>query len=190
MSSYHELNISNEHPVHGDINHISTLSEDIGALYLSDDYSDVTLIVCGQRFNSHKMILAARSQYFRALLFGGLKESTQQEIELKDANSNGFKGLLEYIYTGRMSLTDRREEVILDILGLAHLYGFSELETSISAYLKEILNIKNVCLIFDAALLYQLEFLIRVCHEYMDEHACEVIQHESFLQLSIDALNK
>ncbi|XP_017886024.1 BTB/POZ domain-containing protein 9-like [Ceratina calcarata] len=89
-----------------------------------------------------------------------------------------------------MSLTDRREEVILDILGLAHLYGFSELETSISAYLKEILNIKNVCLIFDAALLYQLEFLIRVCHEYMDEHACEVIQHESFLQLSIDALNK
>ncbi|XP_034172159.1 BTB (POZ) domain containing 9 isoform X2 [Osmia lignaria lignaria] len=89
-----------------------------------------------------------------------------------------------------MSLTDRREEVILDILGLAHLYGFSELETSISDYLREILNIKNVCLIFDAALFYRLEFLTRVCHEYMDKHACEVIQHESFLQLSAAALNE
>lgn len=113
MSSHHELNVSIEHPISGDINHINTLSEDIGALYLSNDYSDVTLIVGGQRFNSHKIILAARSQYFRALLFGGLKESTQQEIELKDANLTGFKSLLEYIYTGRMSFTDRREEVLI-----------------------------------------------------------------------------
>ncbi|XP_053988231.1 BTB/POZ domain-containing protein 9 [Hylaeus volcanicus] len=185
MSSHHRLN-----PPSGDIEHIGYLSENIGALYLSDDYSDITLIVGGQRFNGHKIILAARSQYFRALLFGGLKESTQCEIELKDANSTAFKVLLEYIYTGRMSLTDRREEVVLDILGLAHLYGFSELETSISDYLREILNIKNICLIFDAALLYQLEFLTRVCHEYMDKHACEVIQHENFLQLSTGALNE
>ncbi|KOC71172.1 BTB/POZ domain-containing protein 9 [Habropoda laboriosa] len=188
MCSQHEMDIIVER-LHTDvINHISTLSENIGALYLSDDYSDVTLIVGGQRFNSHKIILAARSQYFRALLFGGLKESTQREIELKDANLVGFKGLLEYIYTGRMSLTNQREEVVLDILGLAHLYGFSELEASISDYLKEILDIKNVCLIFDAAL--RLEFLTRVCHEHLDEHACNMIKHESFLQLSADALNE
>ncbi|XP_076667773.1 BTB (POZ) domain containing 9 isoform X1 [Andrena cerasifolii] len=184
MSSHHRLNPP------GDIEHINHLSEDIGALYLSDDCSDVTLIVGGQRFNGHKIILAARSQYFRALLFGGLKESTQSEIELKDANLAAFKGLLEYIYTGRMSLTDRREEVVLDILGLAHLYGFSELESAISDYLKEILDIKNVCPILDAALLYQLDFLTRVCHEYMDKHACQVILHESFLQLSAAALNE
>lgn len=52
--------------------------------------------------------------------------------------------------------------MVLDILGLAHLYGFSELESSISDYLKEILDIKNVCPILDAALLYQLDFLTRV----------------------------
>lgn len=52
--------------------------------------------------------------------------------------------------------------MILDILGLAHQYGFLELEVAISDYLKEILNIRNVCLIFDAARLYQLEFLTKV----------------------------
>lgn len=53
-------------------------------------------------------------------------------------------------------------QVILDILGLAHQYGFVELEAAVSDYLKEILNIKNVCIIFDAARLYRLEFLMKV----------------------------
>lgn len=53
-------------------------------------------------------------------------------------------------------------QVILDTLGLAHLYGFLDLEAAISDYLREILSIKNVCLIIDTAFLYQLEFLTRV----------------------------
>ena len=110
MSSHHRLN-----PSSGEIEHTSFLSEDIGALYLSDDYSDVTLIISGQRFNAHKVILAARSQYFRALLFGGLRESTQSEIELKEPTLPAFKNLLRYIYTGHMTLANQREEVIHDI---------------------------------------------------------------------------
>lgn len=106
MSSHHRLNQSA-----GEIEHANFLSEDIGALYLSDDYSDVTLVVNSQRFNGHKVILAARSQYFRALLFGGLKESNQNEIELKEPTLPAFKSLLKYIYTGHMSLTNQREEV-------------------------------------------------------------------------------
>ena len=40
----------------------------------------------------------------RALLFGGMKESQQAEIELKGTSIAAFKGLLKYIYTGQMSL--------------------------------------------------------------------------------------
>ena len=49
----------------GEVGHIHYLSEHIGALYLNDDYSDVTLIVKGKRFQAHRVILAARSEYFR-----------------------------------------------------------------------------------------------------------------------------
>lgn len=111
MSSHHRLS-----PSTGEIEHMNSLSDDIGALYLSDDYSDVTLIVCGQRFNGHKVILAARSQYFRALLFGGLKESSQQEIELQGATRPAFEMLLKYIYTGQMSLADSKEEVCCEMI--------------------------------------------------------------------------
>lgn len=162
----------------------------MGSVYLSEEYADVTIVVAGQKFRSHKLILAARSEYFRALLFGGMKESMQSEIELNASSLPAFKGLLKYIYTGRMSLTNERDEVILDILALAHLYGFTDLEAAISDYLREILSIKNVCSILDTAFLYHLEFLTNVCFEYMDIHASEVINHDSFQQLSSSALSE
>lgn len=107
MSSHHHLNSSS-----GEIDHVHFVSEDIGALYLSEEYSDVTIVVAGHKFHSHKLILAARSEYFRALLFGGMKESTQSEIEVNASSLPAFKNLLKYIYTGRMSLANERDEVL------------------------------------------------------------------------------
>ncbi|XP_063603510.1 BTB/POZ domain-containing protein 9-like [Penaeus indicus] len=92
----------------GVVDHSSNLAHDIGALYLNDEYSDVTLQVNGQTFHAHKVILAARSQYFRALLFGGLRESHQTEVEIKDTNLTAFKVLLKYIYTGWVSLNSEK----------------------------------------------------------------------------------
>lgn len=106
MSSHHHLNSSS-----GEINHIHLASDDYGSLCLSEEYADVTIVVAGQKFRSHKVILATRSEYFRALLFGGMKESMQSEIELNASSLPAFKGLLKYIYTGRMSLTNERDEV-------------------------------------------------------------------------------
>lgn len=174
----------------GEVEHIHFLSEHIGALYLNDEYSDVTLIVEGVRFHAHKVILAARSEYFRALLFGGMKESQLSDIELKDTPLGAFKHLLRYIYTGFMNLGSQKDELILDILGLAHQYGFQDLETSISDYLRAVLAIKNVCLVYDTASLYGLDVLVASCGSFMDRHAVDVIQHESFVSLSADGVRQ
>lgn len=47
------------------VNHIRELSADVGKLFYNPDYSDVKLIVQGVEFSAHKIILAARSEYFR-----------------------------------------------------------------------------------------------------------------------------
>ena len=56
--------LSSENPSF-QVQHIHYLSEHIGALFLNDEYSDVTLVVEHHRFHAHKVILAARSEYFR-----------------------------------------------------------------------------------------------------------------------------
>ncbi|XP_035227045.1 BTB/POZ domain-containing protein 9-like [Stegodyphus dumicola] len=187
MSDSHHLGTS---PSLGEVEHITHLSEHIGSLFWNEDYSDIVLLIEGQRIPSHKVILASRSEYFRALLYGGLRESQEAEVELKGTSLSAFKVLLKYIYTGHMTLASLKEEMVLDILGLAHQYGFVELETAISDYLKAILNIRNVCMIYDMASLFHLSSLADVCCSFVDRNALDIIHHESFLTLSASALKE
>lgn len=162
-------------------------SQQMSQLCMSPEYSDVTFIVEGIKLPAHKMILAARSSYFRALLYGGLVESTQQEIELK-VPLDAFKSLLDYIYTGCMSLSKMKEENILDSLGLANQYGFESLELAISTYLTNSLSLKNCCAILDAARLYNLDTLSDVCMTFMDRNSTELLNSSTFKTLSQDSL--
>ena len=47
-------------------------------------------------------------EFFRALLYGGLRESHEEEVEIKDTNLIAFKVLLRYIYTGHVSLSTEK----------------------------------------------------------------------------------
>ena len=56
-----------------------------------------------------KALLAARSEHFRALFYGGMRESQQSgddgiEIEIPDIAYDVFLALLQYIYTDRVRL--------------------------------------------------------------------------------------
>ena len=78
----------------------------LGKLFNQSDFSDVELLVESERFYAHRIILAARAEYFRALLYGGLRESIHDNriIEIKECKAAAFKILLFYIYTGKISL--------------------------------------------------------------------------------------
>lgn len=122
---------------------------------------------------------------FRALLYGGMKESQPQaEVCLEETRAEAFSMLLHYLYTGRASLSSAREEVLLDFLGLAHRYGLQPLEDSTSEFLRTILHTNNVCLVFDVASLYSLSALSAACCAYMDRHAPDVLNSDGFLLLS------
>jgi len=55
---------------------LTDLSRDLRALVNDDLFSDVTFEVKGQRIFGHRALLAARSDYFRAMFCGGLKEAS------------------------------------------------------------------------------------------------------------------
>lgn len=153
------------------------------------DYSDVTFIVEGKQLPAHRVILAARSDYFRALLYGGgFVESGQNEINVQ-VPYKAFKALLQYVYSGVLSLNKMENTIdVLDILGLANQYGFLELEDAISSYLHEILSVENACSILDSARLFGLTSLIEVCHTFMDRNAVNILKDETFNSISEESL--
>ena len=50
------------------------------------------------------MVLASCSDYFRAMFTDEMKERCQTEISLNGVSAAGFRCLLEYAYTSRLSL--------------------------------------------------------------------------------------
>ncbi|KAK6755506.1 hypothetical protein RB195_014088 [Necator americanus] len=174
----------------GEIDHTGYLSDNIGSLFLNTDFSDVIFIVDGEKFPAHKVLLAARSEYFRALLYGGLKESDEGEIILEETNVFAFRILLRYIYTAKLTLLEYKEEQVMEILGLAHKYGFVKLQNAIADYLKAILNNKNLCTIFNISQLYCLNDLTEYCLVFADQNASEVLTTQGFLQLSLNAVTQ
>uniref|UniRef100_A0A672Q637 BTB domain containing 9 n=1 Tax=Sinocyclocheilus grahami TaxID=75366 RepID=A0A672Q637_SINGR len=144
-----------------------------------------TFLVERERFPAHRFILAARGQCFRALLYGGMKESQPQaEVHLEDTRVEAFGMLLQYLYTGRATLSAAREEVLLDFLGLANRDGLQLLEDSTSEFLRTVLSTQNVCLVFDVASLYSLSALAAACCSYMDRHAPDVLLSDGFITLT------
>jgi len=82
------------------------LYSSLANLWKNKCHSDVTLLVGGRSIRAHKVILASRSEFFDRLMFGGMKECDQNEIEIKDiGNVDLFEMVLEYAYTGIIALT-------------------------------------------------------------------------------------
>ncbi|EJK77065.1 hypothetical protein THAOC_01126, partial [Thalassiosira oceanica] len=70
---------------------------------------DVIFVVEGQEVHANRAMLAVRSQYFDALLFGGMSESIgvdeegdRKPIVLNDVSYECFKQVIEFLYTDRV----------------------------------------------------------------------------------------
>ncbi|KAF6778611.1 hypothetical protein AHF37_01952 [Paragonimus kellicotti] len=170
------------------IDHSADIAFSISGLYGNDQFSDVTLVVQGVQFKAHRIILAARSEYFRALLYGGLAESSRSIIHLNDINAVAFKQVLLYIYTGRLNVQQLR--TMLDVLGLAHQYDFQRLESALSTHLTRSLRLSNVWFIYNLAVLYNLEELINACLTFLDGIAPAPLYSPHFLRLSQPAVER
>lgn len=75
------------------------LNEELGELLSSGAFSDVSFRVGDKVLKAHKVIIAARSPFFRALLTGGLVETRQNVIDFEDAQPEEFEALLRYLYS-------------------------------------------------------------------------------------------
>ena len=77
-----------------------SLKDDIASIRTDSTFHDVT-IVCsdGVEIGACRAILAARSAVFKAMLYGGMQESTSNRIVLQDIKSEAMHAVLRYIHT-------------------------------------------------------------------------------------------
>ena len=78
--------------------------ENYGKLLEDGTLADVVLVVDGERFPAHRVILAARSEYFRGLFLSGMQGgSSEGEMhEIAQVSAGAFRVVLRYLYTAEL----------------------------------------------------------------------------------------
>ncbi|KAJ1470702.1 BTB/POZ protein [Baffinella frigidus] len=84
-------------PVHGSGETVSdpayhhNRSKALSSLWENRELTDVVVVVEGQRFPAHRVVLAAGSQHFRAMFTRSFAESRADEVELHEIAAEGFQ---------------------------------------------------------------------------------------------------
>uniref|UniRef100_A0A0E0M027 BTB domain-containing protein n=1 Tax=Oryza punctata TaxID=4537 RepID=A0A0E0M027_ORYPU len=100
----------------------SSLAHRLAAMSSGRNLTDVCFDVDGERFDVHRLVMAAQSEVFRAELLGSMAESKMHRITISDMSASTFKHMLHYIYCNELPAAAKdADESSSRILELQHL---------------------------------------------------------------------
>ncbi|XP_078352353.1 kelch-like protein 12 [Oculina patagonica] len=122
--------------------HRHELIERLDILRTNQSFCDVTVAVKDKEFKAHKVVLAAASPFIRSLLASDMRESKEEliKIKLEEATASVMEAVLQYVYTGNVSVT---AEIAHDLIATADYLLLPGLKTMACNFLKKKVTIEN-----------------------------------------------
>jgi hypothetical protein len=126
------------------------LVNDFRKLINNADLADVCFLVEGKEVYAHRAVLAIRSEYFRVMLCGGMRESMSGQgvaspstpIELPDVSIAVFLKVLEFLYTD--TAQDVSLETGVHLLIASELFMLDRLKAICEDLIRRDINVDNV----------------------------------------------
>ncbi|XP_028617137.1 TD and POZ domain-containing protein 4-like [Grammomys surdaster] len=152
-----------------------TLADDLGELWENSLFTDCCLLVGGQEFRVHKAILGARSPVLKAMFEHEIEESLRNHVEIHDLDSQVFKEMMGFIYTGKAPHL-HSHSMATDVLAAADKYGLEDLKVLCEDALYRSLSVENAAQTLILADLHSREELKSQALYFISVHASEVSQ--------------
>ncbi|CAN1187357.1 BTB/POZ and MATH domain-containing protein 4 [Linum perenne] len=158
----------------------SDIGAHFGMLLETMEGSDVTFNVAGEKFEAHKLVLAARSPLFRSKFFDSGEGS--EEIVITDLEPNVFKAILHFIYhdtltedvgntaSSSASVSSISESLAAKLLAAADLYGLDRLKLMCESHLCKDISVDSVARILALADSYHAVELKAICLKFSAEN--------------------
>ncbi|CDY71585.1 BnaCnng73550D [Brassica napus] len=149
--------------------------------------SDVTFNIAGDKFQAHKLVLAARSPFFKSK-FSNELEPNSTEVTINDLEPKVFKALLQFIY--KDSLPEEVEPtLIVKLLAAADKYYLNRLRLLCESHICKGVSVKSVAKILALAHIYKATELKSVCLKLTAENLAAVLETDGYQQQKDECLS-
>ncbi|KAM4721951.1 actin-binding protein IPP isoform 1-T2 [Rhinophrynus dorsalis] len=149
------------------------------------EFCDVQIQIGDTVFRVHKLVMAASSPYFAAMLAGGMKESLNDVVQINGVEPSSFESLLDFIYTGSVNISTENVQELMtsaDMLQLSHVVELC------SDFLKEQIEPANCIGFFQFSEQLACQPLLEFTESYINTHFTEVQLGDEFPALNKDQL--
>ncbi|KAJ9189106.1 hypothetical protein P3X46_000437 [Hevea brasiliensis] len=169
----------------------SDIGAHFGMLLENMEGSDITFNVAGEKIHAHKLVLAARSPFFRSKFFDA-EEEDKQVVHITDLEPKVFKAMLHFIY--RDTLTEDvdmetsssscislvSETLTAKLLAAADRYGLDRLRLMCESHLCKDISVSSVASILALADCHHATELKAVCLNFAAENLAAVMRSDGF----------
>ncbi|XP_008178316.1 kelch-like protein 3 isoform X2 [Acyrthosiphon pisum] len=134
----------------------------------------------------HKVVLASASPYFLAM-FTNFSEKNQDQVTIRQLDSRVLHLLIDFVYSGKISITDKN---VQDLLAASNLLQLQEIKKACCDFLEAQLCPTNVIGTIALADLHSCTKLLTSSELYFKQHFSNVVEGEEFLSLSSEQIVK
>lgn len=154
----------------------------------SGELCDVCIRVDDKTFQCHRVVIASVSEYFYRMFTGNFKESaiSNTEITLHEVDSDAFEEVLNFMYTGTVTITS---ENAYRLLRTSEYLRLQYIEEVCSVYIENNLPINNILEILVFAWNTRKISLIRIVAEYIAKNFIQISKMKKFLEVPSQVLH-
>lgn len=165
--------------------HPQSILEGLRSLCSHPKLVDVTLSAGGRDFPCHRGVLALCSMYFRSMFSGDFVESIAARVELHDVNPDILGCLLEFAYTGKLTINQSNVE---GLIRTSSQLQFQTVRTVCSRYLQHQIDATNCLGILEFGEIHGCPEVVAKAWAFLLGNFEAVQQDEEFLLMEKDRL--
>eukprot|EP00058_Branchiostoma_floridae_P028006 XP_002613497.1 hypothetical protein BRAFLDRAFT_71893 [Branchiostoma floridae] len=147
--------------------------------------TDVVLCVSGKEIPCHRSVLAACSEYFRAMFCSGLRESREHKVTIHEVTPGALHLLVDYAYTLKVTIT---EDNVVKLLEGANFFRIVPVRDACETFISNNLSAKLYLQIVHKGNLLSCPDLEKKAQSYALKEFATLSKTPEFLSLTKDQL--